>query len=86
MDICHVNAQVFIHSTIEGISKPKTIPTGDQARYDIPGTWYTDIWYEIPGTGNIIDAPVRDNLWYVYRSNYQVHVLQFFRVAKKIIG
>lgn len=35
VDMCHVNDQVFIHSTIEGISKPKTIPTGDQARYGI---------------------------------------------------
>ena len=59
MDVCYVNAQVFIHSTIEGISKPKTIPTGDQARYDytrylvnrylVPG-----IWHEVPGTGDII--------------------------------
>lgn len=33
IDIYHVNGQVFIHSTIDGIAKPKIVPTGDQARY-----------------------------------------------------
>lgn len=32
VDIYHVNGQVFIHSTIDGIAKPKIVPTGDQAR------------------------------------------------------
>lgn len=35
VDIYHVNDQVFVHSTIDGIAKPKTVPTGDQARYDM---------------------------------------------------
>eukprot|EP00903_Cladosiphon_okamuranus_P018618 g17138.t1 len=32
VDIYHVNDKVFVHSTIDGISKPKIVPTGDQAR------------------------------------------------------
>lgn len=35
VDITHVNGQVFIHSTIDGIAKPKIVPTGDQARCGI---------------------------------------------------
>lgn len=34
VDTYHVNGQVFIHSTIDGIAKPKIVPTGDQARCD----------------------------------------------------
>ncbi|CAM9715828.1 unnamed protein product [Pylaiella littoralis] len=37
VDIYHVNGQVFVHSTIDGIAKPKIIPTGDQARAFIQG-------------------------------------------------
>lgn len=32
IDIFHVNDQIFVHSTIDGIAKPKIVPTGDQAR------------------------------------------------------
>lgn len=32
VDIYHVNDEVFVHSTIDGIAKPKIVPTGDQAR------------------------------------------------------
>lgn len=32
VDIYHVNDQVFVHSTIDGIAKPKIVPRGDQAR------------------------------------------------------
>ncbi|CAM9981629.1 unnamed protein product [Scytosiphon promiscuus] len=37
IDIYLVNGQVFIHSTLDGIAKPKIIPTGDQARAFVQG-------------------------------------------------
>ncbi|CAM9982601.1 unnamed protein product [Ectocarpus sp. 6 AP-2014] len=35
--IYHVHGQIFIHSTFDGIAKPKIVPTGDQARAFVEG-------------------------------------------------
>ncbi|CAM9154897.1 unnamed protein product [Ectocarpus sp. 12 AP-2014] len=37
IDIYHVHGRVFIHSTFDGIVKPKIVPTGDQARAFVEG-------------------------------------------------
>lgn len=34
IDIYHIADKTFIHSTLDGIAKPKIIPTGDDTRYE----------------------------------------------------